>query len=239
MDWIVKHDLPLAAEPDGAETLPAFVAASAPTGFRARARRAWKASIDPVLALLLLVVLAPLILTLAALVWRQSGRPVFYGHVRWGQGGRRFRCWKFRTMTPDADARLNRLLEQDAGARAEWAAYAKLKADPRVTPVGQLLRKTSLDELPQLWNVVRGDMSLVGARPIAIGEEWRWGEQFRFYLAEKPGLTGPWQVICRNSGDYRRRLVLHRHYLNRWSPWADAKCLLRTLAVPFIRRNAF
>jgi lipopolysaccharide/colanic/teichoic acid biosynthesis glycosyltransferase len=114
-----------------------------------------------------------------------------------------------------------------------------LRNDPRVTAIGKLLRRTSLDELPQLWNVVAGDMSLVGARPIALGEERRWGDQFRYYLQEKPGVTGPWQVTYRNSADYRRRLVLQRHYLNNWTPLVDIKCLLRTLAVPFERKNAF
>lgn len=248
MNWIGKRDLEISPDLTGVETAPAAPVRSSAMlgdgmaeakGARARLRNCWKSVFDPAIALALLVLMAPLLAVLAFMVWRQSGRPILYGQRRWGQGGRLFTCWKFRTMAPDADARLRRLLERDAAARAEWAAFAKLKDDPRVTPVGRLLRRTSLDELPQLWNVLIGDMSLVGARPIAVGEEWRWADQFRYYLLERPGLTGPWQVLYRNSADYRRRLVLHRHYLHHWTPLADLKCLLLTLAVPFVRRNAF
>jgi undecaprenyl-phosphate galactose phosphotransferase len=209
------------------------------SGLRPRARSLWKSVVDPLAALTLMIVLAPLFALIALMVWRQSGAPIFYGQKRWGQGGQMFTCWKFRTMAPNADALLQDLLDNDPEARAEWARYEKLRNDPRVTAIGKLLRRTSLDELPQLWNVVAGDMSLVGARPIALGEERRWGDQFRYYLQEKPGVTGPWQVTYRNSADYRRRLVLQRHYLNNWTPLVDIKCLLRTLAVPFERKNAF
>lgn len=206
---------------------------------RARARRAWKAFVDPTLALLLILLLAPLFLLIALLVWRCSGRPILYGQERWGEGGRRFVCYKFRTMEIDAEARLQSLLKENAEARAQWRRFAKLKFDPRVTRIGRLLRRTSLDELPQLWNVVVGDMSLVGARPIAIGEERLWGKHFAHYLDAKPGLTGPWQVYYRNSADYRRRMVLHRHYVARWTPLADIRMLALTLAVPFRRENAY
>ncbi len=206
---------------------------------RRRLRGAWKAVVDPLAALTILALVAPLFVVLALLVAAQSGRPIFYGQKRWGQGGRVFTCWKFRTMAPDAAARLDALLASDPDARAEWDAFAKLKNDPRVTPIGRILRRTSLDELPQLWNVIVGDMALVGARPIAIGEENRWGDYFRYYVEERPGVTGPWQVTYRNSADYRRRLVLQRHYLASWTPWVDLKCLLRTLAVPFQGKNAF
>ena len=208
-------------------------------GARAKLRGAWKTVIDPVAAATLLILLAPLFALIALLVWRQSGRPIFYAQRRWGQGGRVFKCWKFRTMAVDADERLERLLASDPEARAEWDAFAKLKNDPRVTPIGRILRRTSLDELPQLWNVLVGDMALVGARPIALGEEQRWGDQFRYYLEERPGVTGPWQVTYRNSADYRRRVVLQRHYLANWTPFADIKCLFKTLAVPFERKNAY
>jgi undecaprenyl-phosphate galactose phosphotransferase len=208
-------------------------------GLRRRARALWKSLVDPLAALILLVALAPLFALITLMVWRQSGAPIFYGQKRWGQGGQMFTCWKFRTMAPDADALLQDLLDSNPEARAEWARFAKLRIDPRVTAIGGLLRRTSLDELPQLWNVIRGDMALVGARPIALGEERRWGDQFRYYLQEKPGVTGPWQVTYRNSADYRRRLVLQRHYLNNWTPIMDMKCLLRTLTVPFERKNAY
>lgn len=212
---------------------------AAPGGVRNRLRGVWKSVVDPIAAAVLLLALAPLILIIMTVVWRQSGAPIFYGQKRWGHGGRIFTCWKFRTMAPNADGLLNDLLESDPEAQAEWAQYAKLRNDPRVTKIGRLLRRTSLDELPQLWNVVVGEMSLVGARPIALGEERRWGDQFRYYLQERPGITGLWQVTYRNSADYRRRLVLQRHYLRCWSPLLDIKCLLRTLAVPFDRKNAY
>lgn len=208
-------------------------------GFRARARSAWKSTADPVAAVLMCIALAPLFLLIAAIVWRQSGRPIFYGQKRWGRNGEVFTCWKFRTMSPDAEARLQDVLANCPAARAEWEQFAKLKHDPRVTPIGRILRRTSLDELPQLWNVVVGDMSLVGARPIALGEEQRWGDQFRHYREERPGITGPWQIKYRNSEDYRRRLVLQRHYLATWTPFADLACLVRTLAVPFGGTNAY
>ena len=198
-----------------------------------------KSLVDPLAALILLVVLAPLFALIALMVWRQSGAPIFYGQKRWGQGGQMFTCWKFRTMAPDADALLQDLLDSVPEAQAEWARFAKLRYDPRGTAIGRLLRRTSLDELPQLWNVVRGDRALVGARPIALGEERRWGDQFRYYLQEKSGVTGPWQVTYRNSADYRRRLVLQPHYLNSWTTIMDIKCLLRTLTVPFERKNAY
>ncbi len=211
---------------------------------RARSRRdivrgLWKSFIDPLGAAVLLVALAPLFLIVMGLVMLQSGRPIFYGHTRWGQDGATFKCWKFRTMSVDADARLDALLQSDPKALAEWNATAKLKDDPRVTAIGRILRRTSLDELPQLWNVLVGEMSLVGAGPIALGEEKHWGDQFRYYLAERPGITGPWQVRFRNSGSYRDRLVLQRHYLAHWTPWTDIVCLLKTLSVPFERKNAY
>lgn len=211
---------------------------SAATG-RARLRRAWKAVVDPAAALLLILLLAPLFLAIALVVWRTSGRPILFGHERWGEGGRRFVCYKFRTMEVDAEARLQEILKTSPEARAQWRRHAKLKSDPRVTRIGWLLRRTSLDELPQLWNVLVGDMSLVGARPIAIGEERLWGKHFARYLDAKPGLTGPWQVSYRNSADYRRRMVLHRHYVARWTPLADIRTLALTLAVPFRRENAY
>ena len=157
---------------------------------RGRLRSGWKMTVDPIAAIILLIALAPLIAVLTLVICRQSGRPIFYAQKRWGAGGRTFKCWKFRTMAIDADERLEELLSSDAEAQKEWEQFAKLKDDPRVTPIGKLLRKTSLDELPQLWNVVIGQMSLVGARPIAIGEEMLWGNQFRFYVEERPGITG-------------------------------------------------
>ena len=208
-------------------------------GLRRRVRALWKSLVEPLAALILLVVLAPLFDLIALMVWRQSAAPIFYGQKRWGQGGQMFTCWKFRTMAPDADALLQALLDSVPEAQAEWARFAKLRYDPRGTAIGRLLRRTSLDDLPQLWNVVRGDRALVGARPIALGEERRWGDQFRYYLQEKSGVTGPWQVTYRNSADYRRRLVLQRDYLNSWTPVMDIKCLLRTLTVPFERKNAY
>ncbi|WP_277185349.1 sugar transferase, partial [Caballeronia sp. BR00000012568055] len=137
----------------------------------------------------LLVLLLPVFIALCLIVARDGGRPIF-GHVRVGQGGRAFKCLKFRSMVTDADAVLADLLAKDSQAREEWNRDFKLKNDIRITPIGRLLRRTSLDELPQLWNVLRGDMSLVGPRPIVEKELPRYGKDRRYYLLVKPGMTG-------------------------------------------------
>ena len=164
-----------------------------------------------------------------ALLVRWSGGSAFFSQDRLGQGGRVFRCWKLRTMVPQAETVLERHLAQNPQARAEWDAYQKLSQDPRITPVGRLLRKTSLDEMPQLWNVLRGDMSLVGPRPM-LPEQYA---QYpgTDYLALRPGPTGSWQVSARNSSTFAERGRYDDQYSRDLSLGTDLQILLATLRV--------
>ncbi|RKT99449.1 UDP-phosphate galactose phosphotransferase [Burkholderia sp. Nafp2/4-1b] len=195
-----------------------------------RVKRMVKRSFDLVGASMLLVVLAPVLLGIAWTV-RRDGGPAIFGHERVGQNGRRFKCLKFRSMVTNADAVLKALLERDADARAEWDREFKLKHDVRITPIGRLLRKTSLDELPQLLNVLKGDMSLVGPRPIVEAELERYGTDVRYYLMAKPGMTGLWQVSGRNDTDYSTRVSLDVSYVREWSLRRDIGILFRTINV--------
>lgn len=182
---------------------------------------------DLCLVLVLLPVLAPLI----ALLWvlaRCEGGPGFFGHHRIGQNGHNFRCWKIRTMAPDAEARLAQLLAQDPKAAAEWAQGRKLTNDPRVTRLGAFLRRSSLDELPQLWNVLRGDMSFVGPRPITPDELGLYGTAATSYLSLRPGVTGIWQVSGRNDVSYDMRIKMDSDYAQRCGLWLDCAMILRT-----------
>lgn len=182
---------------------------------------------DLMIALVLMPVAAPLIAVLWGMV-RLDGGPGFFGHVRVGKQGRRFRCWKLRSMAPDADLLLQRLLADDPDAAAEWAATFKLQNDPRVTRLGRILRQTGLDELPQFWNVLRGDMSLVGPRPITEDELDFYAGDPSVYLAHPPGLTGLWQVEGRTNGCFRRRVALDRRYVETRGLWTDLGILVRT-----------
>jgi len=191
----------------------------------ARAMPFTKRAFDIVGALTLLLVLSPLLAVVAVAV-RLSGPRVFFAHSRVGEGGRIFPCYKFRTMVPNAQRVLDRLLEERAELRDEWQREFKLKDDPRVTRVGTFLRKYSLDELPQFWNVLRGDMSLVGPRPITVDELDRYGRHAYVYLATRPGVTGLWQVSGRSDLDYDHRIRLDREYVER-------RCLSLDLAIAF------
>ena len=163
---------------------------------------------DIFLSLAALFFLAPLMFLIGMAVSLSDGGPVFFGHKRIGRGGHSFRCLKFRSMAVDAEARLQALLDADEDARKEWEKDHKLRNDPRITPLGRFLRKTSFDELPQFVNVLRGDMSLVGPRPIVTGEMMKYGRYFSHYCSVRPGITGLWQVTGRNDVSYRRRVAL-------------------------------
>ncbi|AEA60668.1 sugar transferase [Burkholderia gladioli] len=202
------------------------------------ARRTFKRGFDTALVIPMLVALSPLFLILALLV-RRDGGPAIYGHLRVGRDGRAFRCLKFRTMVTNSDAVLRELLACDPQARAEWERDFKLKHDVRVTRVGHFLRSTSLDELPQLWNVLRGEMSLVGPRPIVEKELERYGLEARYYLMAKPGITGLWQVSGRSDVDYARRVSLDVSYVKQWTPMLDFGILLRTVGVVMRREGAY
>ena len=191
---------------------------------------ATKRILDITGAIVLAAVFSPLILAIVILM-RRGGGSIIYKHRRIGQDGRAFECLKFRTMVPNADQLLRDLLERDAAIKAEWVRDHKLRCDPRVTTVGRFLRRTSLDELPQLWNVMRGEMSLVGPRPVVREELLRYGRNVRAYLSAKPGITGLWQVKGRNDTDYRRRVVLDTYYVRNQNLLLDLYILLKTTQV--------
>ena len=177
----------------------------------------WTRGFDLILASAALLFIAPLLLVLALAVFAQDGAAPLYRQKRIGREGRIFHCLKFRSMVPNAQARLEHLLETDPAARREWEVDHKLRDDPRVTPLGRFIRRTSLDELPQLINVVAGDMSLVGPRPIVQEELVRYGSYLRHYLRVRPGITGVWQVSGRNDVSYRRRIACDVLYARRRS----------------------
>lgn len=200
---------------------------------------ALKRAMDIAGAGLLLLVLAPLFAILALLV-RRDGGPAFYAHKRVGKGGEEFGCLKFRSMVIDSDRRLAALLESDAQARIEWEATRKLKNDPRITAVGRFLRSTSLDELPQIINVLKGEMSLVGPRPVTASELAQYyGAAAEHYVTVRPGITGPWQVSGRNDTSYAQRVELDVAYATRPSLMQDISILLRTPLVVLQRRGAY
>ena len=187
--------------------------------------------LNRVSAALLLLVFSPLMLIIAWRIWREDGAPVLFAHWRVGQNGHLFRCLKFRTMVCNADVVLAELLLRDPLAREEWLRDHKLRDDPRIMRVGRFLRRTSLDELPQLFNVLCGDMNLVGPRPVVVQEVPRYGEHKRHYLSVKPGMTGLWQVSDRNATGFAERVTIDVHYVRNWSPWLDLYVLARTVPV--------
>ena len=185
-----------------------------------------------------LVLLAPFFLIVALMV-RADGGPAFFAHQRVGRGGKLFGCLKFRSMVIDSQARLEALLANDPAARAEWEATRKLKNDPRITRIGRFLRSTSLDELPQLINVLLGEMSLVGPRPVQEAEIDRYyGASAAHYMAVRPGITGLWQVSGRSETSYESRVALDVSYVSRPSLLADISILLRTPVAVLSRRGA-
>jgi len=202
------------------------------------ALRRSKRAFDLVVASLLIILFGPLLL-LIALAVRLDGGPALFGHRRCGAAGTSFRCWKFRSMVVDAETVLARTLASDPEARAEWDRDFKLRNDPRVTRLGNFLRKSSLDELPQLFNVLKGEMSLVGPRPIVAAEVERYGAAMEEYRACKPGITGLWQVSGRNDVDYAERVELDRRYAWTWSLKGDVMILIRTLGVVARRSGAY
>lgn len=190
----------------------------------------FKRTFDICLAILTLPAVLPVIAILWALV-RLDGAPGFFGHRRVGQRGREFTCWKLRTMCADADQRLASHLHDNADAMGEWAATFKLIQDPRITRFGRFLRSSSLDELPQVWNVLRGDMSFVGPRPVPAAELRMYGRAQASYLALRPGITGLWQVRGRNDVSYQTRVAMDVLYRRNASIWLDIKIIILTFAV--------
>ena len=197
-----------------------------------------KRLLDVAGALLLGLVFAPLIGVIVILMSHEAG-PILFRHRRLGRNGRSFECLKFRTMVPDADQAMRQLFELQPELKAEWIRNHKLRNDPRVTRIGRFLRRTSLDELPQLWNVLLGEMSLVGPRPIVREELMRYGRNSHSYLCVKPGITGLWQVTGRNDTDYRRRVAIDVYYVRKQTLLLDIYILLKTTRVVLAGDGAY
>lgn len=197
-----------------------------------------KRGTDIVVALIALIFLSPLIIVVAMIVRLQDGGPAFFAQERIGRNGKRFMCFKIRSMVPDAEERLEEILSEDVSARREWEETQKLTNDERVTPIGHFLRKSSIDELPQLINVLRGEMSMVGPRPIVESEVARYGEYFPKYCSVSPGLTGLWQVEGRSDTTYEERVQLDVEYACTRTFWGDIKILLMTLPAVLRSRGA-
>ena len=198
----------------------------------------WFRPVDFTVALLALLALAPLLALVALAIRLNSAGPVLFGHTRIGRGGRPFRCWKFRSMVVDADGHLNVLLARDPLVRAQWQKNHKLRHDPRITVVGNFLRRSSLDELPQLINVLGGSMSLVGPRPIVAGEVVRYGNHFADYCRVRPGITGLWQVNGRSNTSYRQRVAMDVLYVRRRSMRLNGLILAKTLPAVMLQRGS-
>jgi Undecaprenyl-phosphate galactose phosphotransferase WbaP len=198
-----------------------------------------KRALDILIALTGILALWPLMLMVMVAIRYTDPGPLVFGHERVGFNGRRFKCLKFRSMIVNADMALRTLLEQDPRAAEEWAATQKLRNDPRVTKLGRILRETSLDELPQLWNVLVGDMSIVGPRPIVSSEVRRYGQHFSAYAATRPGITGLWQVAGRSDCSYDERVSLDVAYVESWSIFRDIAIIAKTFLVVFARKGSY
>jgi lipopolysaccharide/colanic/teichoic acid biosynthesis glycosyltransferase len=199
----------------------------------------WTRVFDIALILLAAPYILFFFLLISILIMLDSSGGPLYRQTRIGKGGRRFQALKFRTMILDADQILQRYLDESPELRAEWAATHKLKRDPRVTRIGAILRKLSLDEMPQFWNILIGDMSLIGPRPIIDAEIERYGKCFELYIQARPGLTGLWQVSGRSDTTYQRRVELDEYYLLNRSIKLDLMILLKTVYVVLGRKGAY
>lgn len=197
-----------------------------------------KRTFDVMVATAMLLFALPAMFFIAVIMFSTDRGPILFSHERIGQNGKRFRCLKFRSMVVDSQEALRRHLELFPQARAEWEATQKLRDDPRITPLGRFLRVTSLDELPQLINVIKGDMSLVGPRPIVQDEVVRYADQIEHYAAVRPGITGLWQVSGRSDVDYEQRVQLDTLYVREWSFIGDLVIMLKTVKVVVLRTGS-
>ena len=197
-----------------------------------------KRAFDVSCSIAIILILSPLLLYVMKKV-RKDGGPALYGHERIGKNGKTFSCLKFRSMAINSQELLKQLLESDPVAKDEWDRTFKLKDDPRITKIGHLLRRTSMDELPQLFNVLKGEMSLVGPRPIIQAELERYREQVDYYLMSKPGMTGLWQVSGRSDVDYETRVYFDAWYVKNWSMWNDIVIMFKTVGVVLRRDGAY
>lgn len=196
---------------------------------------ATKRSLDVVGALIFLIALLPLYLVIAAAVRTTSPGPILYAQKRAGRGGRLFTFYKFRSMSVNSEHLLNSFLDTDPRARQEWQQFQKISEDPRITKFGRFIRRTSLDELPQFWNVLKGDMSLVGPRPVTSAEKERYGAYWSAYCHVRPGLTGAWQVSGRSNVSYEARVKLDYEYVKNWSLLRDLQILTKTVRVVLVQ----
>jgi Undecaprenyl-phosphate galactose phosphotransferase WbaP len=201
--------------------------------------RVTKRLMDLIASLVGGILLLPLFFYIAVAVKMSSRGPILYGHDRIGKDGRHFKAWKFRSMFQDAHLVLEQYLEAHPELREEWERDHKLRYDPRVTRIGRFIRKTSLDELPQVWNVLRGEMSLVGPRPIVTAEIVKYGPYYGLYTMVTPGITGLWQVSGRNNTTYEERVQLDAYYVRNWSPWLDMYLLIRTIRIVLFADGAY
>lgn len=200
---------------------------------------ATKRAMDLLITVPVVIFGSPLMILIYALLKILDPGPALFTQLRVGKDGRTFTVYKFRTMRTDAQARLDQLLTNDPKAAAEWAEFQKLKNDPRVTFFGRLLRKSSLDELPQLLNIVRGEMSVIGPRPVTSAEIHRYASEYAYYIAVRPGVLGLWQVSGRNRLTYPERIKLDVKYVKEWSIWLDFAILLRAVPVVLFGRGAY
>jgi exopolysaccharide production protein ExoY len=218
---------------------PSIAGSAVGTSASCRTNHPVKRTLDVAGAVLGILFLSPLLLVVATLVKLTDGGSIFYGHKRVGRYGREFRCWKFRTMVQNGDEVLERHLADNPEARQEWLATRKLQDDPRVTRVGGVLRKLSLDELPQLLNIVTGEMSIVGPRPVVSDELRYYGSHAHCYLRARPGLTGLWQVSGRNDVSYDARVAFDRQYVENWTFVSDLSIIARTIPAVCLSRGSY
>ena len=201
--------------------------------------RIFKRIFDLVLTIFGGILISPILLAITLAVAFENHGRIIFAHRRVGMYGKKFFCYKFQTMVPDAEEKLKIYLEKNPAARKEWNETFKLTHDPRVTKLGSFLRRTSLDELPQLWNVIRGEMSLVGPRPIVEEEISRYGENIREYYMVLPGITGMWQVSGRSDTTYEERVSMDTWYVKNWSVWIDIMYLFKTVKAVLTSRGAY
>ena len=198
-----------------------------------------KRSFDVAVAFSALVFLAPMMLVIAFLIKNKDGGPALFEQTRIGLNGEEFTCLKFRSMVTNAAEELDKLLKSDPAAAAEWAKDQKLRNDPRITHVGRFIRKTSLDELPQLLNILKGEMSIIGPRPIVANEVAKYGSDFQHYASVKPGVTGLWQISGRNDTTYAERVQLDVTYARDWSFGLDLKIMFLTVPAVLFSKGAY
>jgi len=224
--------------PDGITVSP-FSGPGSFGGAKSSAIPVSKLVFDKMFAAVALVLISPVLLLLSLALLIEGGGPVIFRHSRIGLGGTSFLCLKFRTMTQDSQQRLDQILAVDPIAREEWEESRKLFRDPRVSRLGNFLRKTSLDELPQFWNILMGDMSVVGPRPITREETHYYGENISVYASVRPGLTGAWQIGGRSETSYQERVDLDVNYVKNWTLLSDLRIVFKTVDAVILGRGAF